>query len=150
MRGLTMSCSLRTIAAGHALLQNLRRGHYELARDWSPAIVHESHSANLTTRHQRSPGRPQRGYVPCQLGWYSPRWTDRLNAWASQCPDWHPSSVRARHHDPPPPPPPPPPENPPPENPPPENPLDPLPPEEAEWVAIQSLVVVAKWWMCEK
>jgi hypothetical protein len=51
----------------------------------------------------------------------------------------------AGHHDPPPPPPPPPPEKPPPEKP-----LEPLPPEEVEWVAIQVLVVVANWWMGEK
>src|SRR5437667_12576219 len=40
-----------------------------------------------------------------------------------------PSLCVPGHHDPPPPPPPPPPEKPP------EKPLDPLPPEEAEWVA---------------
>jgi hypothetical protein len=45
------SCSLRTVAAGHAFVQNLRRGHYELATDRSPAIVYASHSANVTTRH---------------------------------------------------------------------------------------------------
>ena len=32
MRGLkTASAQLRTIAAGHAFVQNLRRGHYEIA-----------------------------------------------------------------------------------------------------------------------
>jgi hypothetical protein len=71
----------------------------------------------------------------------------RLNAWGY--PDWQPSPVRAGHQDPPPPPPPPPPEKPPPP-PPPEKPLDPLPPEDAEWVAIQLLVVVANWCMDEK
>jgi transposase, IS6 family len=30
MRGLKTIRSLRTIAAGHAFVQNLRRGHYEL------------------------------------------------------------------------------------------------------------------------
>jgi hypothetical protein len=64
-------------------------------------------------------------------------------------PDWQPSPARAGHHDPPPPPPPPPPEKPPPP-PPPEKPLVPLPPEDAEWVAIQLLVVVANWCMDEK
>jgi hypothetical protein len=56
-------------------------------------------------------------------------------------------TVRAGHHDPPPPPPPPPPEKPPPEKP-----LDPLPPEEAAWLAlaIQLPVFVAKWCMDEK
>ncbi len=31
MRGLKLARSLATIAAGHAFVQNLRRGHYELA-----------------------------------------------------------------------------------------------------------------------
>jgi hypothetical protein len=30
MRGLKTISSLRTLAAGHAFVQNLRRGHYEL------------------------------------------------------------------------------------------------------------------------
>jgi IS6 family transposase len=33
MRGLNRTTSARTIAAGHAFVQNLRRGHYELAAD---------------------------------------------------------------------------------------------------------------------
>ena len=33
MRGLTTIRSARTIVAGHAFVQNLRRGHYELATD---------------------------------------------------------------------------------------------------------------------
>ena len=33
MRGLKKVRSLRTIAAGHASVQNLRRGHYELTVD---------------------------------------------------------------------------------------------------------------------
>ncbi len=33
MRGLKTIRSLRTIAAGHAFVQNLRRGHYELTAD---------------------------------------------------------------------------------------------------------------------
>ena len=33
MRGLKRHRSLRTLAAGHAFVQNLRRGHYELATD---------------------------------------------------------------------------------------------------------------------
>jgi len=33
MRGLKRFCSLRTIAAGHAFVQNLRRGHYVLTTD---------------------------------------------------------------------------------------------------------------------
>ena len=33
MRGLKTIRSLRTVAAGHAFVQNLRRGHYELTVD---------------------------------------------------------------------------------------------------------------------
>jgi transposase, IS6 family len=33
MRGLKRHRSARTLAAGHAFVQNLRRGHYELATD---------------------------------------------------------------------------------------------------------------------
>ena len=33
MRGIKTDRSLRIVAAGHAFLQNLRRGHYELATD---------------------------------------------------------------------------------------------------------------------
>lgn len=33
MRGVKTISSLRVVAAGHAFVQNLRRGHYELAVD---------------------------------------------------------------------------------------------------------------------
>jgi transposase-like protein len=33
MRGIKTMTSLRTLAAGHAFVQNLRRGHYEIATD---------------------------------------------------------------------------------------------------------------------
>ena len=33
MRGLKRRRSARTLAAGHAFVQNLRRGHYEIATD---------------------------------------------------------------------------------------------------------------------
>jgi transposase, IS6 family len=33
MRGLKRLCSARVISAGHAFVQNLRRGHYELGWD---------------------------------------------------------------------------------------------------------------------
>jgi IS6 family transposase len=36
MRGLKRIRSARTIAAGHAFVQNLRRGHYELTVDQAP------------------------------------------------------------------------------------------------------------------
>ena len=37
MRGLQTDRTAQTIIAGHAFLQNLRRGHYELATDARPA-----------------------------------------------------------------------------------------------------------------
>jgi transposase-like protein len=37
MRGLRTDATVQVIIAGHAFLQNLRRGHYELAADASPA-----------------------------------------------------------------------------------------------------------------
>ena len=36
MRGLKSIMSLRTVAAGHAFVQNLRRGHYEITADLHP------------------------------------------------------------------------------------------------------------------
>jgi transposase, IS6 family len=36
MRGLKTIRSLRTIAAGHAFVQNLRRGHYQFVHDHQP------------------------------------------------------------------------------------------------------------------
>ncbi len=36
MRGLTRARSLQTVAAGHAFVQNLRRGHYEFGNDPRP------------------------------------------------------------------------------------------------------------------
>jgi transposase, IS6 family len=36
MRGLTTLRSVRVISTGHAFVQNLRRGHYELAFDVDP------------------------------------------------------------------------------------------------------------------
>ena len=38
MRGLTRSRSAEVIAGGHAFVQNLRHGHYELATDASPPL----------------------------------------------------------------------------------------------------------------
>jgi transposase-like protein len=38
MRGLKHPSSAGRLAAGHALVQNLRRGHYELATDVSPPL----------------------------------------------------------------------------------------------------------------
>ena len=38
MRGLKRLRSATRVAAGHALVQNLRRGHYELAIDVPPTL----------------------------------------------------------------------------------------------------------------
>jgi IS6 family transposase len=38
MRGLKRVRSAARLAAGHAFVQNLRRGHYELATDASPPL----------------------------------------------------------------------------------------------------------------
>jgi transposase-like protein len=37
MRGLKCLAGLRVLAAGHAFVQNLRRGHYEIAADEPPS-----------------------------------------------------------------------------------------------------------------
>jgi transposase, IS6 family len=47
MRGLKRLRSARVISAGHAFVQNLRRGHYELGLDadprhWLPAVFTET------------------------------------------------------------------------------------------------------------
>ena len=38
MRGLKQLHCARVISAGHALIQNIRRGHYELGVDARPAL----------------------------------------------------------------------------------------------------------------
>ncbi len=38
MRGLKRLRSAQTISTGHALIQNIRRGHYELATDADPQL----------------------------------------------------------------------------------------------------------------
>jgi transposase-like protein len=38
MRGLRTDRSVQTVIAGHAFVQNLRRGHYELGLDAPPAL----------------------------------------------------------------------------------------------------------------
>jgi IS6 family transposase len=50
MRGLKRHRSARVLAAGHAFVQNLRRGHYELATDVPPATG----SAQRSTSSRRS------------------------------------------------------------------------------------------------
>jgi len=46
MRGLKRHRSARIICAGHAFVQNLRRGHYELATDTPPATGSAQHSTS--------------------------------------------------------------------------------------------------------
>jgi transposase-like protein len=38
MRGLRTDQTAQTIIAGHAFMQNLRRGHYELGHDFRPGL----------------------------------------------------------------------------------------------------------------
>jgi transposase, IS6 family len=46
MRGIKTITGLRILAAGHAFVQNLRRGHYEIATDEPPADSLPSRSPN--------------------------------------------------------------------------------------------------------
>jgi hypothetical protein len=46
MRGLKRLASARTVSAGHAFVQNLRRGHYELTVDVARMIELGQHSTN--------------------------------------------------------------------------------------------------------
>jgi IS6 family transposase len=48
MRGLKPDRTARVIVAGHAFVQNLRRGHYDLATDASPTSVVAEAFAELT------------------------------------------------------------------------------------------------------
>ena len=47
MRGLKRLRSAAVITAGHALVQNLRRGHYELAADGPPQLRHTTAFSEL-------------------------------------------------------------------------------------------------------
>ncbi len=38
MRGVKTDAGARTVIAGHAFIQNIRRGHYELAADAPPKL----------------------------------------------------------------------------------------------------------------
>src|SRR6187397_2801823 len=57
MRGLKRFRSARVLAAGHALVQNLRRGHYEIAVDQPPHDRFVRRSTNLCSPSDR----PRRG-----------------------------------------------------------------------------------------
>jgi transposase-like protein len=58
MRGLKQDRSARIVIAGHAFLQNVRRGHYELAVEEPVTRRWRSH---LTSWPWRSDARPRRG-----------------------------------------------------------------------------------------
>jgi hypothetical protein len=49
MRGLKQDRSARIIIAGHALIHNLRRGHYELGVDAPPTVRLEAAFAELAS-----------------------------------------------------------------------------------------------------
>jgi transposase, IS6 family len=48
MRGLKQLRSVRVISVGHAFIQNVRRGHYELATDIDPSQRLTTTFAELT------------------------------------------------------------------------------------------------------
>jgi hypothetical protein len=47
MRGLQTDRTAQVVIAGHAFVQNLRRGHYELGMDVSPALGIEAAFTDL-------------------------------------------------------------------------------------------------------
>jgi IS6 family transposase len=53
MRGLKRHRSARILAAGHAFIQNLRRGHYDIATE-----VSSRHRVRVTSTSSRSPSEP--------------------------------------------------------------------------------------------
>jgi hypothetical protein len=65
MRGLKTTASLRTIAAGHAFVQNLRRGHYEITADVHLVIESESRSPNWPNPCNGKGLTPRRHLMPC-------------------------------------------------------------------------------------
>ena len=64
MRGLTRFRSAEVIAGGHALVQNLRRGHYELAPDASPPLRLAAAFADLASHMTCASSRLD----PCHSG----------------------------------------------------------------------------------
>jgi transposase-like protein len=54
-RGVKTISSLRVIASGHAFVQNLRRGHYEITVNLTPMIVSGSPSLNCPTVSEHDP-----------------------------------------------------------------------------------------------
>jgi hypothetical protein len=55
MRGLRTDTTAPVIIAGHAFMQNLRRGHYELALDAPPALRVAAAFTELAQRSDRGP-----------------------------------------------------------------------------------------------
>jgi transposase-like protein len=49
MRGIKTMAGLRVLAAGHAFVQNLRRGHYEIAADHPHSRRHAAAFSQLAT-----------------------------------------------------------------------------------------------------
>src|SRR5438034_11538919 len=59
MRGLSSHRSARILAAGHAFVQNVRRGHYDIATD-----VHDHHKLQKVFDHLALTTSPQSCAVP--------------------------------------------------------------------------------------
>jgi len=78
MRGLKRHRSARIITAGHAFVQNLRRGHYELATDVPPATGSATPSTSSpppsdqpASPHNHAPGMSADGLTQhCRRGYY--------------------------------------------------------------------------------
>jgi hypothetical protein len=74
MRGLKQLRSARVISAGHAFIQNLYRGHYELGLDVDPGAESRTHSPNspspseLRTATSSLPITQQRNSAPRTAG----------------------------------------------------------------------------------
>jgi transposase-like protein len=64
MRGLTRLRSARVISTGHAFVQNLRRGHYELGIDTDPPTP-ARHRVHRTRARHLNPPRRQGRSAPC-------------------------------------------------------------------------------------
>jgi transposase-like protein len=60
MRGLQTDRTAQVVIAGRAFLQNLRRGHYELAVDITPQSGSPLGSPNSPKRSDTCPGRDRR------------------------------------------------------------------------------------------
>jgi hypothetical protein len=77
MRGLKRLRSARVISTGHVFIQNLHRGHYELATDIDPrhripGCLHRTHPRHLSYAPQRPtvPTTRQRNSALRRISWY--------------------------------------------------------------------------------